>query len=62
VNYAIKSSFVLSFLESIPDVSSKLKEPNTDENKPSNVIDDMQKAAALVMVYSNAGPEPAPAD
>ncbi len=57
VNYAIKSSFVLSFLESIPDVSSKLKEANTDENKPSDVIEDMQKAAALVMVYSNAAPE-----
>ena len=28
VNYAVKSSFLLSFLESVPDVANKLKEPN----------------------------------
>ena len=27
VNYAVKSSFLLSFLESVPEVSAKLKEP-----------------------------------
>ena len=29
VNYAVKSSFLLSFLESVPEVSAKLKEPST---------------------------------
>ena len=29
VNYAIKSSYLLSFLESAPKVSAKLKEPLT---------------------------------
>lgn len=29
VNYAVKSSFLLSFLESVPAVSNRLKEPNT---------------------------------
>ena len=28
VNYAVKSSFLLGFLESVPDVSAKLKEPD----------------------------------
>src|SRR6185436_14312205 len=31
VNYAVKSSFLLGFLESVPEVSAKLKEPNTKE-------------------------------
>ena len=33
VNYAVKSSFLLSFLESVPDVANKLKEPNTKERE-----------------------------
>ncbi|MEI8292223.1 MAG: tetratricopeptide repeat-containing serine protease family protein, partial [Verrucomicrobiota bacterium] len=31
VNYAVKSSLLLSFLESVPDVASKIKEPNTKD-------------------------------
>ena len=31
VNYAVKSSLLLSFLESVPAVSAKLKAPNTDD-------------------------------
>jgi len=31
VNYAIKSNYLLSFLESVPEVSARLKEPNTKE-------------------------------
>jgi TPR repeat protein len=33
VNYAVKSSFLLGFLESVPAVAAKLKEPNTRERK-----------------------------
>ena len=33
VNYAVKSSFLLSFLESVPDVAAKLKKPNTADEK-----------------------------
>ncbi len=33
VNYAVKSSLLLSFLESVPDVESKLKTPNTADEK-----------------------------
>ena len=33
VNYAVKSSFLLSFLESVPGVEAKLKAPNTADEK-----------------------------
>ena len=51
VNYAVKSSFVLSFLESVPEVSAKLKEPNTKEMNLTTVTDQTKQAAALVLVY-----------
>ena len=52
VNYAIKSSYVLSFLESLPDVASKLKEPwPARERKFEDVAKEAQDAAALVLVY-----------
>lgn len=51
VNYAVKSSFLLSFLESVPDVSAKLKPPNTKEEKFEDVVKSAQDAAVLVLVY-----------
>jgi hypothetical protein len=48
VNYAVKSSFLLSFLESVPDVASKLKEPNAKEEKFEDVVKSAQDAAVLV--------------
>jgi len=36
VNYAVKSSFLLGFLESVPAVSAKLKEPGTKELRFEN--------------------------
>jgi S1-C subfamily serine protease len=51
VNYAVKSSFLLSFLESVPDVSAKLKTPNTADEKFSDVVQSAQDAAVLVLVY-----------
>ena len=51
VNYAVKSSFLLSFLESVPDVANKLKEPSTKEQKFEEVVKDAQAAAVLVLVY-----------
>ncbi|MGB8369121.1 MAG: hypothetical protein ACLPYZ_08035 [Limisphaerales bacterium] len=38
VNYAVKSSFLLSFLESVPEVSVKLKEPITADRKFEDVV------------------------
>jgi len=51
VNYAVKSSFLLSFLESVPEVSAKLKEPNAKERKFEDVVKNAEQAAVLVLVY-----------
>ena len=51
VNYAVKSSFLLSFLESVPEVSAKLKEPNAKEQKFEDVVRSAEQAAVLVLVY-----------
>lgn len=51
VNYAVKSSLLLSFLESVPDVSAKLKEPNTKDAAFEDVVKSAQDAAVLVLVY-----------
>jgi hypothetical protein len=51
VNYAVKSSFVLGFLESVPDISAKLKEPNTKEERFEDVVKSAQQAAVMILVY-----------
>ena len=51
VNYAVKSSFLLSFLESAPEISARLKEPETKETKPEDVVKSAEQAAVLVLVY-----------
>jgi len=51
VNYAIKSSLLLSFLESVPDVSARLKDPNTKDEPFEDVVKSAQDAAVLVLVY-----------
>src|ERR1035437_3039070 len=51
MNYAVKSSLLLSFLESVPDVAAKLKEPNTKEESFKNVVKAAQDEAVLVLVY-----------
>lgn len=51
VNYAVKSSFLLGFLESIPQVNELLVEPATSDRKNEDVLDAAQKASALVIVY-----------
>jgi S1-C subfamily serine protease len=51
VNYAVKSSFLLGFLESVPGVEAKLKKPNTADEKFEDVVKSAQAAAVLVLVY-----------
>jgi S1-C subfamily serine protease len=51
VNYAIKSSFLLSFLESVPGVEAKLKKPNMADEKFEDVVKQAQAATVLVLVY-----------
>jgi hypothetical protein len=51
VNYAVKSGYLLSFLESVPEVSAKLKEANAQEIKFEEVVEKAKQAAVLVLVY-----------
>jgi S1-C subfamily serine protease len=51
VNYAVKSSYLMSFLESVPEVAAKLKEPETKERKFEDVVKSAEQAAVLVLVY-----------
>jgi hypothetical protein len=51
VNYAVKSSLLLSFLESVPEVAAKLKEPRTKDRKFEDVVQSAEKAAVLVLIY-----------
>jgi S1-C subfamily serine protease len=51
VNYAVKSSLLLSFLESVPDVDAKLKAPVTADRKFEDVVKSAQAAAVLVLIY-----------
>ncbi len=51
VNYAVKSSFLLGFLESVPEIASALKELNTKEEKFETVVKTAEQATVLVLVY-----------
>ena len=51
MNYAVKSSFLLSFLESVPEVSAKLKETTSKARKFEDVVKSAEQAAVLVVVY-----------
>jgi hypothetical protein len=51
VNYAVKSRFLLSFLESVSEVAAKLKEANTKDRKSEDVVKSAERAAVLVLVY-----------
>ena len=51
VNYAVKGSYLLSFLESLPEVSASLKEPNTKWITFEKIAERAKRAAALVLAY-----------
>ena len=51
VNYAVKSSFLLTFMESVPKVAARLKEPNTKDRKFEDVVKSAEQAAVLVLMY-----------
>ena len=51
VNYAVKSSYLLSFLESVPEVFAKLKDANVKDMKFEDMVKSAEQAAVLVLVY-----------
>ena len=51
VNYAVKSSYLLSFLEAVPEVSEGLLEAKTNDQKFEAVVDNVKKATVLIIGY-----------
>lgn len=51
VNCAVKSTYLVSFLESVPEVSANLKEPETKERKFKDVVKSAEQAVVLVLAY-----------
>ena len=51
VNYAIKSSFLLGFLESVPEVMAGLKQPGRKPLKLEEVVRSAEQATVLVLVH-----------
>jgi hypothetical protein len=54
VIYAVKSGFLLSFLESVPEVSAKLKAQKSSQTatpKFEDVVKEAEQAAVPVLVY-----------
>jgi S1-C subfamily serine protease len=52
VNYALKSSFITAFLETLPDVAAKLKPPRPAKARPlAEIADEVKPSVALVTVY-----------
>ncbi|NOS71188.1 MAG: hypothetical protein HOP33_14810 [Verrucomicrobia bacterium] len=51
VNNAVKISYLLSFLESVPDVANKLKEASAKAVKFEDVVKKAEQAAVLVLFY-----------
>jgi S1-C subfamily serine protease len=51
VNYAVKSSFLLGFLESAPAAMTKLRKPFAADRKFEDVVASARDAAVLVLIY-----------
>jgi len=49
--FGLRSNAALSFLESVPEVSATLKEPNTKPQTFEAVVKSAEQAAVLVLVY-----------
>jgi hypothetical protein len=51
LTFGLQSTAALPFMESVPDVDTKLKKPNTADEKFEQVVKSAQDAAVLVLVY-----------
>lgn len=52
VNYAVKSTYLLGLLESLPEVASKLCEPHGGKTRKwEDVVKDAEAATVMVLVY-----------
>jgi S1-C subfamily serine protease len=51
VNYAVKSSYLLGFLESVPETSEGMPDAKTHEQEFEAMVDDVKKATVLIIGY-----------
>ena len=51
VNYAVKSSYLLGFLEAVPEASAGMTDAKTHEQKFEAVVDEVKKATVLIIGY-----------
>ncbi|MGO9246939.1 MAG: trypsin-like peptidase domain-containing protein [Verrucomicrobiia bacterium] len=52
VNYALKSSFILAFLDTIPELTGKMPAPHVEKDRKfEDVVKEAQSASAMVLVY-----------
>ncbi len=52
VNYAVKSTYLLGLLESLPDAASRLREPHPAKpRKWEDVVKEAEEATVMVLVY-----------
>jgi len=52
VNYALKSSFLTAFLETLPDVAAKLPDPPPAKDRPFNaLVEQVRQSIVLISVY-----------
>jgi hypothetical protein len=51
VNFAVKSSYLLSFLEATPEVGVGMLDAKTKEQKFETVVDEVKKATVLIIGY-----------
>jgi hypothetical protein len=52
VNYALKSSFILAFLDTVPELVGKMPTRHMEKDRKfEDVIKEAQAASAMVLVY-----------
>ena len=52
VNYAVKGTFVMGFLESVPDVAAEMLNPKPRRSREfTEVVSEAEKASVMILVY-----------
>jgi S1-C subfamily serine protease len=52
VNYAVKGTFVMGFLESVPDVAAEMLDPKPRRSREfTEVVSEAEKASVMILVY-----------
>lgn len=49
VNYAVKSSYLLGFLEAVPEASAGMPDAKTHEQRFEAMVDDVKKATVPIL-------------